>query len=228
MSALPATRPRNGDKPAGPRSAKGAKTRARLVQAAESVFAEDGFLDARISDIAKAAGVSHGSFYHYFDSKEEVFREVAESVEQRLTAPLTSVVLDPDSEATAPERLREAFRRYLRSYKKEARIIGVIEQVSRYDAEVGAHRYERHRRYVKQVAASIALLQHNGLADPEIDPEIAAAGLGAMANRFVEMWLVQGVVDCSFELGLDQLTKMFVNALGLVDEPLRTLAGKTS
>src|SRR5580698_7583907 len=53
-----------------PRSAKGRRTRARLLEAAKAVFERDGFLAARISDIAAEAEVSHGSFYHYFDSKE--------------------------------------------------------------------------------------------------------------------------------------------------------------
>src|SRR5271165_5679457 len=90
--------PVEGDKPNGPRSRKGVQTRARLVAAAKEVFEENGFLDARISDIAERAGLSHGSFYHYFESKEEVFREVAAEVDERLSAPL-SVVLDPSSHA---------------------------------------------------------------------------------------------------------------------------------
>ena len=56
---------------------KGHRTRAALVQAGRQVFEEQGFLNARIGDIAKAAGVAHGGFYHYFDSKEAVFRDVA-------------------------------------------------------------------------------------------------------------------------------------------------------
>ena len=76
------------------------ETRARLVEAAKEVFELDGFLDARISDIAERAGLSHGSFYHYFDSKEEVFREVAAEVEERLSEPINSVILDPSSTAT--------------------------------------------------------------------------------------------------------------------------------
>src|SRR4051794_4773888 len=67
---------------AGPRSRKGAQTRVRLVEAAKAVFEETGFLEARISDIAQQAGLSHGSFYHYFDSKEQIFREVAEAQEE--------------------------------------------------------------------------------------------------------------------------------------------------
>ena len=118
----------------------------RLLEAAKEIFEEDGFLEGRISDIAERAGLSHGSFYHYFDSKEEIFREVAASVEEKLVEPLGGVILDPDSRATPQDRLREALRRHLESYQREARIIGVIEQMSRYDKEVSALRMERHAR----------------------------------------------------------------------------------
>ena len=95
-----ATTPDTSEKPSGPRSRKGVETRARLLAAAKEVFEQDGFLDARISDIAERAGLSHGSFYHYFESKEEVFREVAAEVEQRLSEPLYSVILDEQSTAS--------------------------------------------------------------------------------------------------------------------------------
>ena len=56
-------------------------------EATREVFEREGFLTARIADIASTAGLSQGSFYHYFDSKEQIFREVAEAQERRLTAP---------------------------------------------------------------------------------------------------------------------------------------------
>jgi AcrR family transcriptional regulator len=198
-----------------PRSKKGALTRARIVEAAKKVFEEDGFLDARISDIAETAGLSHGAFYHYFDSKEEVFREVAAGVDERLSAPLESVILDESSGFPAERRVREALSRHLTSYRAEARIIGVIEQVSRYDEQVGAMRFARHQEYNKQVADSIRRLQRHGLADKALKPQIAAAILGAMTQRFAEMWLVQGFVQCTLSEAVDQLTLAFVNTLGL-------------
>ena len=133
-----------GEKPSGPRSRKGVETRKRLVAAAKEIFERDGFLDARISDIAERAGLSHGSFYHYFESKEEVFREVALEVDERLTAPMYDVIFDRSFDASPYERLRTAIRMHLESYRDEARIMGVIEQVSRIDPEVSAARYERH------------------------------------------------------------------------------------
>jgi AcrR family transcriptional regulator len=215
---VPSVAPVYSEKPNGPRSRKGAQTRARLIDAAKQIFEEDGFLDARISDIAERAGLSHGSFYHYFESKEEIFREVAAEVDERLSAPLGSVILDPQSTAPPHERIREAIRLHLESYRDEARIMGVIEQVSRYDAHLNAMRVERHKRYVKQIASSIRQLQRHGLADPRLDPTIAASVLGAMTNRFPEMWLVQGFVGCSFEDGVEQLTTVFINGLQLKEQ----------
>src|SRR5580704_10580413 len=106
-----------------PRSQKGVRTRARLLDAAKEIFEEDGFLEARISDIAERAGLSHGSFYHYFESKEEIFRQVAESMDDQLSAPMDTVIFDTTSDATPQERIREALRRHVDSYRSEARIM---------------------------------------------------------------------------------------------------------
>jgi len=214
---VPVTAREITEKSSGPRSRKGALTRARLVDAAKQIFEEDGFLDARISDIAERAGLSHGSFYTYFESKEEIFREVALEVEERLSAPVGEVILAPGSTATPHERIREAIRRHLESYRREARIMGVIEQVSRYDEGLNAARLQRHERYRELVADSIGQLQRHGLVDPRLDPTIASAVLGSMTNRFPEMWLTQGQLDCSFEDGVEHLTTIYINALQLKD-----------
>jgi AcrR family transcriptional regulator len=204
---------------ATPRSRKGAETRARLLEAAKKVFEEDGFLDARISDISKRAKLSHGSFYHYFDSKEQIFREVAEAQEQMLTAPP-----DEGEPAGAPpvserERIRRANRRYLERYRDESRIMGVIEQASRYDEHVTAVRAATQKHFAERAERSIRRLQKLGLADRSIDPAIAATALGAMVARFAELWLVQGYAEYDFDQAVEQLTTLWCNALRL-DDPI--------
>jgi AcrR family transcriptional regulator len=204
--------------PTGPRSRKGARTRARLVEAGKEVFEERGLLDARIAEIAERAGVSYGAFYHYFDSKEALFREVAIEVDGRLRAPMDEVIFDRTSALTPQERLHEAIRRHFEAYRDEARLLGVVEQVARLDDEVRDFRESWQREDNKQVADSIRMLQARGLADPALDPTAAAAALGAMTYRFAELWLAQGAVECDFETAVDTITRLFVNALGL--EPI--------
>ena len=204
--------------PAAPRSRKGAQTRARLLEAAKDVFEEAGFLDARISDIAERAGLSHGSFYHYFDSKEQVFREVTEMVLEELAAPMVDIVMAPGSRTPPAERLREAIHRHVEAYREDARIMGVIEQVSRYDDYVRDFLEARNRAQRDMVADSIEQLQKRGMADPDLDPTIAAAALGSMTSRFAEMWLAQGMVDFDLEEASATVTRLFVNALGLKEK----------
>ena len=218
---MSSTAPVTDEKQNGPRSRKGVETRARLLDAAEQIFEEHGFFDARISDIAERAQLSHGSFYHYFDSKEQVFREVAEKVDEQLSRPLGSVIFDAASSKTPEARIREAMRLHLESYRAVAKIMGVIEQVSRYDDQVKASRAARHRVINEEIADSIRRLQRRGLADPELDPTIAVAALGAMTSRFPELWLTEGDLECSFDAGVEQLTRLFLNALQLREAPGR-------
>ena len=206
-----------------PRSRKGERTRTRLLEAAKKVFEEDGFLNARITDISKRAKLSHGSFYHYFDSKEEIFRELAQEQESRLTAPPGdgSAARSPDDDSPR-DRIRKANRRYLERYRDEARIMGVIEQVSRYDAHVNAARMGSQKHFAERSERAIRRLQKQGLADARVDPAIAADALGAMVARFAELWLVQGYREFDFESAAEQLTLLWGNALGLASEPSRT------
>jgi AcrR family transcriptional regulator len=49
------------------------RTRSLLLDAAQEVFAEKGFVAATLDDIAKAAGYTKGAIYKYFSTKEELF-----------------------------------------------------------------------------------------------------------------------------------------------------------
>src|SRR4028119_2050530 len=57
-----------------PRTERGRKTLRRLIEAAAQEFGERGFHEAAITGITQRAGVALGTFYTYFQSKEEVFR----------------------------------------------------------------------------------------------------------------------------------------------------------
>jgi AcrR family transcriptional regulator len=57
-----------------------------LLAAAEAVFSEHGLDQARVDDITARAGKSKGAFYLHFESKEEAFREIIESLLARLHA----------------------------------------------------------------------------------------------------------------------------------------------
>ncbi|CAO5242367.1 Regulatory protein TetR [Frankia sp. AgKG'84/4] len=200
-------------------SVKGMRTRARLIDAAKTIFERDGFLAARIIDITATAQVAPGTFYHYFESKEEIFREVAQAQEQRLTAAEAGRAADDAADASIWERIRRSNRRYLERYREEAALMGVIEQVSRYDAHVNSARIATMKHFVSRAERTILRLQREGAADSRLDPSFAADALGAMVARLAELWLVQNYRHYDFEEAVEQMTLLWANALGLRPEP---------
>ena len=202
-----------GDKGNEPPSDKGRRTRARFVEAGKVVFARDGFLKARIGDIAVEAGVSYGAFYHYFDSKEAIFREIAEEMEVTLLS-MDDVPDDDGSGFDAYERIRNANRSYLSAYRRNAGIMRVIEEVSRYDDEVRAARDRRQDQFAARLKASIQRLQEEGLADPDVDGGYAAMALGGMVAAFAAALFGAGA-PFEFERAVEQLTILWANALGI-------------
>lgn len=193
---------------------KGEATRARLLQAAERVVERVGFHEARVSDIAEEAGMVPGGVYHYFDSKEAIFRELVRSLQEGLVDPI-------DEEAglfasvTGREGARLSIRRFLRRYSDHAQLAAVIDQVARVDPEVNAIRLASIDDFVRQAETEIRRLQRDGLADPDLDPAIAADALIAMASRFAELWLLEGAREYDFDEAVDALSRLVANALGL-------------
>jgi len=208
-----------------PRSAKGRRTRARLLEAGKTIFERDGFLQARITDIAAEAQVAHGSFYHYFDSKEAMFREIAEEVEVRLVS-MDDIPHRVDHESGPIDRIRAANRSYLTAYKKEARIMRVIEEVSRYDETVRSVRTKRDDHLAARLESAIARLQSEGNADTRINTRYAAIALGGMVARFAEMMFIARIAF-DLDVAVEQLTLLWANSLGIRDNARRGVRAKS-
>ena len=85
-----------------------AQRRAELVDAAAEVFTEKGYAEATVADITSRAGSSHGTFYVYFDSKEDIFDAVAQD---RVMLAFDSVKECAEQvERPAIERIREILK----------------------------------------------------------------------------------------------------------------------
>ena len=96
---------------AAPRTARGTRTRAKLLEAAESVFASVGYHEASIVKITEAAGVGLGTFYLYFDGKQAIFDEVVEDLNRRVRHAMTDAA---KSAGTRLEAERAGFRAFFR------------------------------------------------------------------------------------------------------------------
>lgn len=198
--------------PDGPVTDRGRRTRSRLLAAARQVFEDDGFLEARIVDIAETAGVSYGTFYTYFATKEEIFLEVARTVQQEVSPLAPGEVAQEELDLYT--RLEHANRRYLEGYARNARMLAVIEQVATFNEELLQSRRDARVAFVDRSTRSIRRWQAEGLADPVLDPYYAASALGSMVDRFAYVWFVLGG-EFELEKAVANLTRLWAHALQL-------------
>ena len=91
--------------------ARGEATRGQLVAIATRMFAERGYEDTSIEAVLREAGVSRGSLYHHFASKEALFEAVAEEVETSVGA---QTVAAASGSAGPVEALRAGFLAWIR------------------------------------------------------------------------------------------------------------------
>lgn len=85
-----------------PRVKKSELIRTKIYYCAIERFCEHGFSNTKISDICEAAGVSTGTFYYYFPSKEAVFLEYARVADDMVNEWLSTLVCD-----SCAQRLKE-------------------------------------------------------------------------------------------------------------------------
>jgi AcrR family transcriptional regulator len=203
-------------------SPRAVRTRAQLVEASRRVFERDGFLNARIADIAEEAGVAIGSFYTYFKSKREIFIALMEGVqEEMLHSPRVSGSHEIESVAAS---VYAANREYLEAYRGYAALMAVLEEVAVTDPAFRAVRWKRSIAFTERNARMVERLQAQGIADQALDPQRSAQSLSGMVSRAAYQAFVLGVDDDIDELS-SNLSRLWLNALGVgptYQEPMMT------
>lgn len=113
-----------------PKTARGRQTRDKLLQAAELEFGKLGFHDASVSGITKEAGVALGTFYTYFESKEEIYRALVGYMSHRVRSYIAERVAgSPDRVSTERDGLK-AYLEFVREHPGLYRIIAEAEFVA--------------------------------------------------------------------------------------------------
>lgn len=192
---------------------KGRATRLAFQHAARVVFARDGYVNARLSDIADEAGKSVASFYNYYDSKEELLVDIAEDFDEELQA----LVAKPFRMGLpVEEALRQGITDFWHHYKRRLPEVVGIFHASIVDP-VFAERWRQIRTNgTLTIARGIRHAQTQGFA-PDVDPWLAGSALSAMLEQFCYVWQAQGGDDIETELtdevAIDTLWNLWIHAI---------------
>ena len=113
-----------------PKTARGKRTRDKLLRAAEIEFGDKGFHSAAISGITHRAGVALGTFYTYYESKEEIFHDLVTYMSHRTRRWIGERVSGAPDRMAAERLGIEAYIEFARRHKGIYRIITEAEFVA--------------------------------------------------------------------------------------------------
>lgn len=171
-----------------PETARGTTKRERILRAAIEVFARSGYFNAKVAEVAKAAGVADGTIYLYFDSKEDllvtVFREHTRNYLQSLERSLAHV-------RRAEERLRITIRHHLETLGRD-RSLAIVAQVElRHSLKfMSLLSQQEVADYLNMLRTIVEHGQADGSFRRTTHPQLAAKAIFGVLDEMVTSWIL--------------------------------------
>ena len=148
-----------------PRTARGERTLRKILDAAREEFGDRGFSDSSIVGITQRAGVALGTFYTYFNSKEEVFQALVRDMSAQVRDHVAPVLKGSSNAIEGERRALESFLQFAREHRDVYRIIDEAEFV---DAQAYREHYET---TATRIAARLIAARGRGEVDSDYSDE---------------------------------------------------------
>ena len=162
--------------------------RSRILRAAVDVFARTGYFNAKVSEVARAAGVADGTIYLYFASKEDllvsIFRESMQQYLTRLRAELSE-------ESSASGRLVRALRVHLENLGSD-RNLAVVFQVELRQSLKFMTLFSRHEvgEYLELLREIVEDGQKQGEFRKDVSANLVTKAVFGIIDEMVTSWIL--------------------------------------
>jgi len=174
--------------PSDPTAFRGTSKRERILRAAVDVFAKNGYFNAKVSEIAKAAGVADGTIYLYFDGKEDllvtIFREHTRNYLQSLERELANIRQPED-------RIRVAIRHHLETLGRD-KALAIVSQVElRHSLKfMSLLSQQEVADYLNMIRKIVEAGQADGVFRRTLHPTLVAKSVFGILDEMVTSWIL--------------------------------------
>ncbi|MEQ1910276.1 MAG: TetR/AcrR family transcriptional regulator C-terminal domain-containing protein [Vicinamibacterales bacterium] len=159
-----------------------------ILRAAIDVFAERGYFNAQVADVARAAGVAAGTVYLYFRSKDDLLVSIFERTVRAQLEEGRAAVADVTDPA---ERLRRFAHLHLSMLGRD-RKLAIVFQVELRQSLKFMERFSSTllRDYLGQIRAAIEEGQQQGLFRAELNPTAVAKMFFGALDEMATNWIL--------------------------------------
>jgi len=168
-------------------SAAASDKRERILDAAERIFARHGFFAAKVSDVAKEAGVADGTIYLYFKNKDDLLISLFERRMQQLNGGLKAAI--------AGKPPREALRAFIKAYVQILNAEPTATEVLTIELRSSSKFMKEYDNpefvdFLRTLGGIIAAAQDAGELDTSIPPHIAARMIFGLLDELSLAWVL--------------------------------------
>ena len=151
----------------------------KILEKAFELFRENGYMDTKVEDITKALGISKGSFYTYFKTKEELLCELLESMKNSEMERYSKVEIDENLKKTLENFIKERFKSILELLNNVD--IGIMNSFTQ-NTNVGKF-HEEMTKFFKSFIKENVLLRYE--SNREYDMEIISDFIILAINNYL-------------------------------------------
>jgi TetR/AcrR family fatty acid metabolism transcriptional regulator len=181
-----------------------------ILRSATKVFAQKGFFNSKVADIAAEAGIADGTVYLYFKSKDEILHSIFNEAMQKFIADGRSEL----SKINSPvERLKKVAELHLKRLGSD-RDLAIVFQVelrgsTKFMQEFSAAGFHE---YLEVIRKTIEEGQSAGIFRDDIKPVVCAKILYGSLDEMVTNWILSKK-PYPLEPMADEVLKVFLKGI---------------
>ncbi len=184
----------------------------RILEAAVKVFAEQGFFQSTVSQIAREAGVADGTIYLYFKNKDDILVQFFSYKTRQVFARFREEV---DGADNAVDKLRNLIRRHLEEFQNDRNMAIVYRaETHRHSRLVEAQIKEMSKMYLDIVSEIVEEGQEKGLIRKDLYLSLVKRFILGGVDEVINTWIH---ADGKYDLVTmaDPLVDLFIRGIGV-------------
>ena len=185
--------------------------RTRILRSAVKVFAQKGFYNSKVSEIAKNASVADGTIYLYFKNKDEILISI---FEEELGKFISEVQRELDAEAKIVSKIEKYIHAHLRFVKTNPKLAQVFQlELRQSNRFIKEYTGSKLKEYLNLVGNLIQEGQRQGVLRNDVHPGLAKRALFGALDEIATHWVLLKNGKYDLEESAQQIANIFINGL---------------
>jgi TetR/AcrR family fatty acid metabolism transcriptional regulator len=184
----------------------------RILEAAVKVFAEHGFFQSTVSQIAREAGVADGTIYLYFKNKDDILVQFFSYKTRQVFSRFREEV---DGADNAVDKLRNLIRRHLEEFQNDRNMAIVYRAETHQKSRlVEAQIKEMSKMYLDIVSEIVEQGQEEGVVRKDLYLSLVKRFILGAVDEVINTWIHS---DGKYDIGTmaDPLVDLFIRGIGV-------------